>query len=69
MMWECMELAFKVAIGGILWWVLFFSVLGVFGLVYHFFTKESEEQEPEHSKKPKYKGDPIVINGGKGKDE
>lgn len=67
--WEYMVLAFKVGVGGLLWSLLFMGIFVCMGLIaaacgYKHTPKGKGIRMP----KPKYKGDPIVINGGK-KDE
>jgi hypothetical protein len=60
-----MVLAFKVAIGGFLWSVLFLLIGLFIGGISYVYVQTTEKK----SKKPKYEGDPIVIKGGKKKDE
>jgi predicted membrane channel-forming protein YqfA (hemolysin III family) len=61
-MWEWMVLTLKVTIGTFLW-VLIFSVIFfiVGGIAYAI--------KPKPKKKPKWNGQPIVVKGGKKKDE
>lgn len=57
-----MVIAFQAAVGGFLWTMLFF-LIGIFvaGISYVFI-------QANEKKKPKYNGNPVVINGGKKKE-
>jgi len=60
-MWNCMVIAFQAGVGSILWGLLFMVIVIAIGLIVNGISKL-------WSVKPKYKGKPIVIKGGK-KDE
>lgn len=67
---ECMVLAFKVFIGGILWTLLGCLVVGVIGLISYALLHDRSKEEPRDmyptkKPKPKYTGKPIVIQGEK----
>lgn len=68
-MWECMVLALKVLVGGILW-ALVFALIGLVAAGIHKgWTDYNNPPEPETPTKPKYEGQKIVIDGGKKGDE
>lgn len=60
-MWECMVLAFKVAIGGILWTLLGSLIVIMLGGIFYIANKEKINEK----KKPKWDGKPIVVQGEK----
>lgn len=64
--WECMTIAFKGFIGFILWT----CVLATVFMIATLFSKEWRDNYriQKFKARPKYKGEPIVIKGGK-KDE
>ena len=70
-MWECMVLAFKVAVGGFLWWLAFVIVILVIGAIFYLFNREGMKKfnEKHGVKKPKWDGKPIVVEGEKKQDE
>jgi len=56
--WGCMILSVKVLLGGFFWIVAFWLfAIAVAGIAF-----ATQKKTPE---KPKYKGEPIVIKGGK----
>lgn len=59
--WECMTIAYKGFLGFILW-MFVTTIIAI--LIVQAFSKERRDT----LRKPKYKGEPIVIKGGK-KDE
>lgn len=62
-MWECMVLAFKVLVGCALWICVLGVVGGIVVGISMAWTKHNNPPEPPT--KPKYKGQKIVIDGGK----
>jgi len=67
-MWVYMVLALKVAIGSLLWLLIIgviFFIVGGIGLEY----EKRQAIKPKPKKKPKWNGQPIVVKGGKKKDE
>jgi len=63
-MWNCMVIAFQAAIGGFLWTMLFLLIGLLIAGISYVFIQVNEKK----NKKPEYKGDPIVIKGGKKKE-
>ena len=67
-MWELMVLAFKVGVGAFLWVMVFALLCFIVGLGFYARVRYQESKEPQSPKRPPYKGQKIVIDGGKKKD-
>jgi hypothetical protein len=68
MLWECMIISLIAGLGFTLWAFLATIVLGSIGFIVIHLTKEKVDFN-KPPKKEKWDGNPIVIEGGKKKDE